>query len=365
MSHILYDLYGSEKNVLYVTIMKKSILFLLLFPVIAANAQVSERADSLILAEMQKTGIPGVALAVIKDGKVVKKSGYGLANIETQTPVSSASVFKIASISKPMIAMGIMILSQEGKLQLDDPVGRYLPATPESWKPITIRHFLSHTSGVVRESPGFDGYLIQPDTNVIKAAYNEPLRFTPGEKYEYCNVGYYSLAEIIRAVSGKPWHEFLAERIFRPLGMDATRTTSFTEIVPHRVNAYSLQGGKLENTFPFLTLRPSGAFLSSLDDLIQWNEALTQRQLLTPESYNAIWTPFRLNNGTDSEYGLGWSIDRLNNRRRVRHGGSLNGFKSEFVYYRDVDLTVILLTNLNEAIPAKIAEKVADLYLLP
>ncbi len=337
--------------------MKK--LILLLFLAFTAHAQVTDRVDSLIQAEMQKAGIPGVALAVIKDGKVVKKSGYGLANVETRTPVSSASVFKIASVSKPMIAMGIMTLAEEGKLQLDDPVSKYLPATPATWKPITIRHFLSHTSGVVRESPGFDGYLIQPDTNVIKAAYNEPLRFTPGEKYEYCNVGYYSLAEIIRAVSGKPWNEFLAERIFWPLGMTATRTTSFTDLVPHRVNAYSLQGGKLENTFPFLTLRPSGAFLSSLDDLIRWNEALTRQQLLRPESYKAMWTPFRLNNGTDSEYGLGWSIGRS----KVRHGGSLNGFKSEFVYYRDVALTVILLTNLNEAVPARIAEKVAELYL--
>lgn len=345
--------------------MKNSILFLLLFWAVAAHAQVVDPADSLILAEMQKTGIPGAALAVIKDGKVIKKSGYGLANIETQTPVSSASVFKIASVSKPMIAMGIMMLSEEGKLQLDDPVSKYLPATPDTWKPVTIRHFLSHTSGVVRESPGFDGYLIQPDTHVIKAAYKEPLRFTPGEKYEYCNVGYYSLAEIIRKVSGKPWHEFLTERIFGPLAMTATRTTSFTDIVPHRVNAYSLQGGKLENTFPFLTLRPSGAFLSSLDDLIRWNEALTRHQLLKPESYQAMWTPFRLNNGTDSEYGLGWSIDRQNNRRRVRHGGSLNGFKSEFVHYRDERLTVILLTNLNEAVPAGIAGKVAELYLLP
>lgn len=340
---------------------KKLIFFL--FLTLTARAQVAS-ADSLILAEMQKTGIPGVVLAVIKDGKVVQKSGYGLANVETQTPVSAASVFKIASISKPMIAMGIMMLSEEGRLRLDDPVSKYLPSTPETWKPVTIRHFLSHTSGVVRESPGFDGYLIQPDTNVIKAAYKEPLRFTPGEKYEYCNVGYYSLAEIIRFVSGKPWQEFLTERIFGPLGMTATRTTSFTDIVPHRANAYSLQRGKLENTFPFLTLRPSGAFLSSLDDLIRWNEALTRQQLLKPESYQAMWTPFRLNNGSDSEYGLGWSIDRQNNRSRVRHGGSLNGFKSEFVHYRDERLTVIVLTNLNEAVPAGIAGKVAELYLL-
>lgn len=344
--------------------MKNSIFSLLFFWTIAVSAQVSDKTDSLMLAEMQKAGIPGAALAVIKDGKVIKKGSYGLANVETRTPVSSATVFKIASISKPMIAMGIMMLAEEGKLKLDDPVGRYLPTPPESWKPITIRHFLSHTSGVVRESPGFDGFLIQPDTNVIKAAYQEPLRFTPGEKYEYCNVGYYSLAEIIRAVSGKPWHEYLAEKIFRPLGMNATRTTSFTEIVPDRANAYSLRDGKLLNEIPFITLRPSGAFLSSLDDLIQWNGALTKRQLLKPGSYDAIWRPFRLNNGTDSVYGLGWNIDRPDNRRRVRHGGSLNGFKSEFVYYRDDRLTVILLTNLDEAVPARIAGKVAELYLL-
>lgn len=339
-----------------------TIIFLQLTFVFNASAQ-ADKVDDYIKAEMQKRNLPGLALAVVKEGKIIKIKGYGLANVETNVPVTTETVFKIGSVSKPIIAEGIMMLVEEGKISLDDKISKYLENTPDIWKDITVRHLLSHSSGIVREAPGFNPNKIQPDADVIKTAYNEPLRFTPGEKYEYCNVGYFSLAEIIHKISGKSWGDFLAERIFKPLEMNVTRTTNFAEIIPNRANAYSFQNGKLQNAEVYLALRPSGAFLSTVSDLAKFEAALYSSKFLKPETRKTMWTPFKFNDGKDSVYGLGWRIDEVKGRKQIHHGGSLNGFKSEFARFPDDKITIIVLTNLNEVQPSEIAVGVAGFYI--
>lgn len=340
-----------------------SVVVFQLLPTLPAFSQTGDQVDEYIQAEMQRRNIPGLALAVVKEGKTIKAKGYGFANVELKAPVTPETVFKIGSVSKPIIAMGIMSLVEEGKISLDGKVSRHLDGTPDAWREITIRHLLSHTSGIVREAPGFDGAKPQADADVIETAYPLPLRFAPGEKYEYCNVGYFSLAEIIRRVTGKPWGDFLSERIFKPLGMNATRTIVFDEIVPNRANAYSFQNGKLRNAEIYLALRPSGAFLSTILDLAKLEAALDSPGFLKPESRALMWTPFQLNDGTNSVYGLGWALDEVKGRKRIRHGGSLNGFKSEFARFPNDRVTVIVLTNLNEAVPNEIAVGVAAFYI--
>jgi CubicO group peptidase (beta-lactamase class C family) len=340
-----------------------SALFCILLLSFSALAQSDKEIDQFVLAEMQRKHIPGVTLAVVKEGKVIKSKGYGLANVELNVPATTDTVYKIGSISKPIIAAGIMMLVEEGRIGLDDKVSKYLDGTPETWKDISIRNFLSHTGGVVRESPTFDGSRMQTDADVIKGAYPVPLRFVPGEKYEYCNVGYFSLAEIIRKVSGKPWSEFLAERIFKPLGMNATRTTTFFEIVPNRATGYSFREEKLFNSEVYTALRPSGAFLSTAGDLAKFETALYNGTLLKKESLAAMWTAFKLNDGKDSVYGLGWFVGAKNGHKRINHGGSLNGFRSEFSRFTDDKLTVIVLTNRGENNPVEIADGVAATYV--
>ena len=183
-------------------------LVLLLCIIATARA---DKVDDYLKAEMQRLHLTGVSIAVLKEGNIVKVEGYGLANVELNVPARPDTVYKIGSVSKQFIASGIMLLVEEGKISLDDKISKYLESTPETWKAITVRNLLTHTSGIVREAPGFDPLKIQNDADVIKTAYKEALRFTPGEKWEYCNVGYFSLAEIIRKVSGKPWPEFLTE----------------------------------------------------------------------------------------------------------------------------------------------------------
>ena len=319
--------------------------------------------DALVATEMDRLHVPGVSLAVLRRGKVIKVAGYGKADLEQDLPVTPETVFKIGSVSKQFLATGIMLLLQDGRLTLDDPIGKHLTDAPESWKRITIRHFLTHTSGVLREGPAFDPLKVQADSLVIASAYTQPLVFPTGSKYQYCNVCYFALAEIITRVSGKPWDAFLTERVFRPVGMTATRTTTTTALVPRRARGYVWRNGVYENAAEFIAIRPSGAFLSTVSDLARWDAALYDDRVLTESSRNQMWTPMRLNDGSPTEYGFGWELDTMDGHRGVHHGGSLPGFRAEMSRFPDDGLTVIVLTNGDSAQPATIAAGIARQHL--
>src|SRR5689334_305798 len=281
------------------------LILVILLTAITARA---DNTDDFIKAEMQRQHIPGLSLAVIKDGKILKVEGYGLANVELNVPAKADTVYKIGSVSKQFIAAGVLLLVEEGRISLDDHISKFLEGTPDTWKDITVRHLLTHTSGIVREAPGFDPLKIQADADVIKTAYPLPLRFAPGEKWEYCNVGYFSLAEIIHKVSGQPWDLYLNERVFKPLGMNATRTTTVTSIVTNRADGYDWRNNQMENAENYLALRPSGAFLSTVLDLAKWDAALYGDQILKSTTREQMWSPVKLNNGTTYAYGFGWEL---------------------------------------------------------
>ena len=332
-------------------------------PAAAAAAPATDTMDRLIAAEMARVHIPGVALAVVRGGKVIRAQGYGMADLEHGIPVTPQTVFKIASVSKQFLATGIVLLAQDGRLSLDDSIAKYFSDAPQSWRGITLRHFLTHTSGVLREGPAFDPLKVQPDSVVIRSAFASPLEFPTGSKYQYCNVCYFTLADIIARVSGKPWDEFLAERVFRPLGMTATRATTTTELVPHRARGYAWRDSGYVNAPELLAVRPSGAFLSTVLDLAKWDAALDGERVVSRRSRDMMWMPVRLTGGGWSGYGFGWSLDSLDGRWRVRHGGSLPGFRSEMARFPNDSLTVIVLTNGNGARPEVIAREVARHYL--
>ena len=342
---------------------KRIPVFALVLLLIATTATRADKVDDYVKAEMQKQHIPGLSLAVIKDGKIIKVQGYGLANVELNVPATAETVYKIGSVSKQFIAAGIMVLIQENKVSLDDKISKFLEGTPDTWKDITVRHLLTHTSGIVREAPGFDAYKIQNDADVIKTAYPLPLRFAPGEKYEYCNVGYFTLAEIIRKVSGKPWGDYLNERLFTPLEMTATRTTTMTEIVQNRANGYVWRSGKLDNAGILFAVRPSGAFLSSVLDLAKWDAALYTDRILKQSTLSQMWAPVKLNNGATHPYGFGWELNTVGGHKIVHHGGSLPGFRAQFARFIDDKLTIVVLTNGDGANPRSIALGVAGLYI--
>ena len=335
-------------------------LVLLLTVSVAVHA---DKVDDYVKAQMEKQHVPAVSVVVIKDLKVVKSEGYGMANVELNVPARPDTVYKIGSVSKQFIATGIMLLVEEGKISLDDNIGKFLDGAPDTWKPITVRHLLTHTSGIVREAPGFDPLKIQNDADVIKTAYSLPLRFAPGEKWEYCNVGYFTLAEIIRKVSGKPWQEYLKERVFAPLEMSATRTTTMTDLVPNRASGYVWRNGKLQNADVYFALRPSGAFISTVIDLAKWDAALQTGKILKQSTLEQMWTPVKLNNGTTYPYGFGWELAAISGHKQLNHGGSLPGFRSQLARFVDDKVTVVVLTNGDNANAASIAIGVANFYV--
>jgi D-alanyl-D-alanine carboxypeptidase len=342
---------------------KRASLYAFALILTAAVAARADKVDDYLKAEMQRNHIPGISVAVLKDGKIIKVEGYGLANVELNVPARPETVYKIGSVSKQFIASGIMLLIDDGRISLDDKISKFLEGTPDTWKEITVRHLLTHTSGIVREAPGFDPLKIQNDADVIKTAYPLPLRFAPGEKWEYCNVGYFTLAEIIRKVSGKPWGDYLKERLFSPLEMNATRTTTISDLVENRANGYLWRNGKLQNADIYFALRPSGAFLSSVLDLAKWDAALYTDRTLKQSIRDQMWTPVKLNNGTTNPYGFGWQLEPVGGHRRVNHGGSLPGFRAEFARYIDDKVTVVVLTNSDNANPNALAVGVAALYI--
>jgi CubicO group peptidase (beta-lactamase class C family) len=335
----------------------------LLMSFAAAVPARADQLDDFIKAEMKKQNIPGLSLAVVKDGKIIKAEGYGLANIKLKIPAKPETVYRIASVSKQFIATGIMLLVQEGRFGLDDPISKYLEGAPAAWKGITIRQLLTHTSGIIREAPGFSSRKVQSDAEVIKSAYPLPLRFAPGEKHLYSNVGYFALAEVIRKVSGRPWTEYLNEKVFKPSGMTTTYPTNIKGSLPTRASAY-VDNSKLrevDDNWP--ALRPSGAFLSTVLDMAKWDAMLYTDKILTESSRKQMWAPARLNDGTTYPYGFGWEVKSFRGRRLVHHGGGGPGVRAEFARFLDDRLTIIFLMNLDDVDKDSILYGIAALYL--
>ena len=337
--------------------MKSSRRVLVALALIAAVA-IPIRADDVddwVRAQIKERHVPAASIAVIKNGALIKSGGYGIANLEHNIPAAPDTVYKIGSVSKQFIAAGVMLLVQDGKIAVDQPLSRYMAGTPDAWQAITIRHLLTHTSGLIREAPGFNPYKIQPDLDVIKTAFELPLNSKPGDKYLYSNLGYYTLAEVIHAVSGKPWADFLSERIFTPLGMTATRATSVASIIANRAGGYVWAKDHFENTENWTTVRPSGAFLSTVLDMAKWEAALQSDRILTAATKKEMWTPVRLNDGSDYPYGFGWEVDHFPNGvaptgvPMIRHEGSIPGFRAVYWRLPKQQLTVIVLSNLEGA----------------
>jgi D-alanyl-D-alanine carboxypeptidase len=311
---------------------------------------------------MKQQNIPGLSLAVVKDGEIIKARGYGVSNRQLKTPATPETVYKIASVSKQFIATGVMLLVQEGRLGLDDPIGKYLERTPPSWAGIRIRHLLTHTSGIVREAPAFDPFKIQSDAAVIQSSYSLPLRFAPGEKWEYSNTGYFALGEVIRKVAGRPWPEYVSEKIFKPSGMNTTYPTNTSVRLPQRALGYT-DNAKLVEVKEWTALRPSGAFLSTVVDMSKWDAVLYTDNVLNDSSRRQMWSPVTLNNGTSYPYGFGWELGTYRGRRFVHHGGGGPGIATEFARFIDDRLTIIVLINLDDVDIETVMYGIAAMYL--
>jgi len=339
----------------------------------ADDRETAGRIDRYVQSEMRRYQIPGVSLAVLRDGKISILKSYGLANVELAVPVKPETIFQSGSIGKQFTAAAVMMLVQEGKLALDDKISKYLPDTPDTWKDITIWNLLTHTSGLgdypdeisLRGDYTEDQYL-----DIFKKA---PLNFATGTSWDYSNVGYVTLGIVIRRVTGKSYGDFLQEKVFGPLGMSTARVISEADIVPNRAAGYRLVNGELKNqewVSPSTNSTADGSYYVSILDMAKWDAGLRgdaaaasgREKVFRRSSLEQIWTPAKLSDGRVKGYGFGWFTGTIHNRRLVFHGGAWQGFKSYIIRFLDEPLTIIFLANSWETNDFKIARGLISIF---
>jgi CubicO group peptidase (beta-lactamase class C family) len=337
--------------------------------IIATSVACSAAADSVddyVRKVMAAAKIPGVSIVVRRDGKVIKSEGYGYANLEHKVPATPETIYQSGSLGKEFTAAGILLLFEDGKLALDDRLSKHFVDAPASWHRMTIRHLLSHTSGL--KDYGTDEFDVRKDyteDEFLAIIKRMPVDFEPGTQWSYSNTGYLLLGILTSRLAGKHWSEFQAERLFAPIGMSTTRVISERDLVTHRAAGYELDdNGELKNqewVSPSLNRLADGALYFSVKDLAEWDAALDARRFMKPESFEAWWKPVSITNGTTYPYGFGWSIQEQRGHLLIEHGGAWQGFRSAIARYPGQNLAVAVLSNLAQAEPEMMAHAIAGL----
>ena len=348
----------------YNSAMIKSILFILIITFLCPFAK-ADKTDDYVLKEMKKRHLPGISIAVIRNGKILKVKGYGVQDEKTGKPADSRTLYEIGSVGKTFVAVGILMLVERGRLKLTDPISRYIAETPKTWKSITIRHLLSHTSGIkdyVTEIPRSEEKQEWSSADVYHRAASTPLNFKPGEKYGYSHTNYVVLGMILGNRGGKPFDKFLEEELFKTLEMTDTQPKEQVSESPNLAMGYRLVEDKTQEA-----VREEGKFadqylVSSASDLAKWAVALDNGTVLTAENRELMWTPTPLTEGKSAIYGLGWNTESMNGHRVVGHSGSVGGFSANLTRFPDDKLSIIVLTNQRDTSSFQLIRGIASLY---
>lgn len=330
-----------------------------------------DRVDAYIAARMKELHLPGVSLAVVRDGRIVKLGSYGTANLELGVAATEATRFEIGSITKQFTATAVLMLAEEGKLELDQSARNYFPEMPKSWGPITLRHLLTHSSGIQEylEIPNLLEETARRGTthdDIAKMLFAKmKSEFEPGQTWSYTNSGYLLLGNIIEKVSGRTYFEFLHERIFKPLGMTETTSGEPRVLIPNRAAGYEWRGERFENRPPLTeNAYAAGSILSTARDMAKWDAALAAGRLLRKDSYEQMWTALRIGKEpAPSSYALGWWSGTIRGRRFVAHGGGTPGFSSLITRFVDDKITVIVLSNHGDRVLDHLALDIAGMYV--
>ena len=339
----------------------------------APPVRADERSDKVdkLFAAWDKTGSPGVSLAVIENGAILYKRGYGRANLELDVPLSPASVFYIASTSKQFTAMCAVLLALQGKISLDDDVRRYIPELPEYGTPITVRQMANHTAGLrdellLAQLAGRDFGTIHREEAVSMVVRQKKLNFEPGTQYSYSNSGFLFLSLVVERASGKSFRQFAQEAIFGPLGMNHSRfLDDYREPVPNRATGY-LIGPKPGTFFNYVSTYDgvgAGGLYTSVEDLALWDANFYDPKVGGPDALKMMQTPGVLKNGEKLDYGLGLMLGAYKGLPIVHHGGILEGYRAEIMRFPGERFSVIVLANLGTIDPTRLAYQVADIYL--
>lgn len=338
-----------------------------LVPLAAQQAPDVGAIADRVFAEWNSTHTPGCAVGVSQRGRVLLVRGYGMANLETGTPITAETIFESGSVAKQFTAAATLLLAADGKLSLDDPVRKYVPELPEYDRPLLVRHLLSHTSGLREWSSlvalaGWPrGTRVHTQDELLEAVFAQrSLNYPVGDYYSYTNSGFALLATIIERVSGKSFAAFTAERIFRPLGMASSGwRDDFRRIVPGRAQAYSRTREGFELNMPFEDVVGPGGMLTTVGDWLRWNDALDRRSLEGGLA-DLLEQPATLTNGRRIQYAMGLMVRTYRGTREVAHSGSTAGYSTYLTRFPEHGLSVAVLCNVAGAPATRYAREIAD-----
>jgi CubicO group peptidase (beta-lactamase class C family) len=335
-----------------------------------SDDELAKKADAF-LSQWNKNDMPGCAVGVIKDGRLVYKRGFGMANLDYDIPNTPATLFNLASASKPFTAFSIALLAQQGKLSLDDDIRKYLPEIPEYGDTITIRHLLHHTSGI-RDYQALVFFSGLPVDNALndKAVLNmlarqKNISFKPGTKHQYSNSGYHLLGIIVGRVSGKSLRAFAEENIFKPLGMKNTLFfDNRFEVIKNRASGYMVgSNNRIRARSSLFDLVGGGGVLTTVEDLYLWDQNFYSPKVGNKELISMLTTPGTLNSGEKMDYAFGLWRNEYKGLPVIKHSGNMSGYRAQIVTFPEQKFTAIVLCNNSAMSPSAIVSKLADIYL--
>ncbi len=348
--------------------MKKLIPLLLWFTVPVFGQDLSTQFEAMI-QEKYKAGEPGAAALVAKGSDILYRKAFGMADLENNVAMTPDHVFEIGSITKQFTAVSILMLLEEGKLALTDPVTKFIPTYPMHGHTITIHHLLTHTSGI-KSYTSMESWtkLWREDKTpmeMIDLFKGEPMDFAPGEKWMYNNSAYFMLGYVIEKASGIPYPEFLAKKIFMPLGMKNSYFGDMSRLISHRARGYQRNGDVFKNAEYLSLTQPysAGSIMSTVDDLLTWNRAVQAGKLVKKETLQKAFTDYKLNNGKPTHYGYGWALSEIDGSPTLEHSGGIFGYTTNGIYLPKEDVYVILLTNRDDMGPGEVSLKMAALSI--
>lgn len=327
------------------------------------------RIDAVVQAALARGPVAAMSVAVVRGRDTIVMKGYGRADVENNVAATRRTVYRIGSITKQFTSAAIMQLVEAGRISLDDEVTKYVPGAPVHGRHILVRHLLDHTSGIpsYTDVDRFGSYIrldLSRDS-LIALVRPDSLLFEPGSHFYYNNTGYFLLGMIIEKVTGKRYGDYLAEKLFEPLGLTQTAYCSREPIIPHRARGYEAERGELRNA-DFLSMElpfAAGSLCSTVADLVKWTDALAHGRVVSAASYAQMTTPVPLTSGRAMTYGFGLEVGTLGTHRVIEHGGGINGFVSRLSYYPDDSLTVVVLANTAPAQSDGVAAAIARLVL--
>ncbi len=327
---------------------------------VVSDQQITSKADEYMSAAVAVDGFSGSVL-VARNGQPVFSKGYGMANVELGVPNTPQTVYRLGSVTKQFTGMAITMLQERSKLSVNDPACKYLTDCPPAWQAITIKHLLTHTSGIPNYTsfPDFAKTAVLPVSSpgMISLLKDKPLEFAVGEKFAYSNSGYFLLGTIIERISGKSYEAFLEENIFTPLGMKHTGYDSPARIIKNRASGYARQSGEMVNAAYMDMSIPyaAGSLYSTTGDLLIWDQALYTEKLGARKSLDEMFTPLK----GDTGYGYGWSVGKNFERQTIAHGGGIYGFATQITRFPADRITVVVLSNVQGAPAGRVANDLA------